>query len=185
MPAREGAALWRRKGRVRRTLRGIALSILWLLILAVCLEVGLRLLPQAVPLAFLPRSDGGPPARTWFCKPGFVVRNHDDEEGVVAQVQMDRNGLCNSPAELYDAPRFDVIALGDVDDDRRDVGHLPSGAFEEWAVERGASRMALSVGFCNRSAETRRSSLCFEVHGDREPLRPGSRVQVHAMKPGL
>jgi len=124
---------------MKAVLRGIALTVLWLLIVAACLEVGLRLLPQAVPLAFLsrfdpgirseiaarrdltrsadtvllPRNDGGPPARMWFYKPGFMVKNHDDEEGVVAQVQMDQNGLCNSPADLYQAPRFDVIALGD------------------------------------------------------------------------
>ena len=124
---------------MKRALSGIALSVLWLLIVAVCLEVGLRLLPQAVPLSFLsrfdpgirseiaarrdltrsadtvllPRSDGGPPARMWLYKPGFVVTTHDQEEGVVGQVQMDQNGLCNSPADLYEAPRFDVIALGD------------------------------------------------------------------------
>lgn len=124
---------------MRRVLRGITLTGLWFLILAGCLEVGLRLLPQAVPLAFLsrfepgirseiaarrdltrsadtvllPRTDGGPSVRMWFYKPGFVVTAHDDEEGVVKQVQMDRNGLCNSPADIYEAPRFDVIALGD------------------------------------------------------------------------
>lgn len=124
---------------MKRALRGISLSVLWLLILAVCLEAGLRLLPQAVPLSFLsrfdpgirseiaarrdltrsadtvllPRSDGGPPARMWLYKPGFVVTTHDREEGVVEQVQMDQNGLCNSPEDLYEAPRFDVIALGD------------------------------------------------------------------------
>jgi len=124
---------------MRSALRGFVLTVLWLLIVAVCLEVGLRLLPQAVPLAFLSRfdpgirseiaarrdltrsadtvllarNDGGPPGRMWLYKPGFVVTTHDQEEGVVDQVRMDRNGLCNSPADLYEAPRFDVIALGD------------------------------------------------------------------------
>lgn len=124
---------------MKKALRPLALTGLWLLILLACLEVGLRAVPQAVPLAVLrrfdpalrsriatrrdlaraadtvlvPRDDGGPPGRMWFFKPGTVVTSHDEEDGVVDRVTVDQNGLCNSPADAYQAPRFDVIALGD------------------------------------------------------------------------
>jgi hypothetical protein len=124
---------------VVKGLRPLALGGLWLLIFLACLEVGLRLAPQAIPLSvlsrfdpalrsriaarrnlaraadtvLLPRSDGGPPDRMWFFKPGTRVTSHDREEGVVEQVTMDQNGLCNSPADAYQTARFDVIALGD------------------------------------------------------------------------
>lgn len=122
-----------------KALRPLALAGLWLLITAACLELGLRLLPQAVPLSvlsrfdpslrsaiaarrelaraadtwLLPRTDGGPPDRMWFFKPGTRVTSHDREEGVVEHVTLDENGLCNAPYDLYESPRFDVVALGD------------------------------------------------------------------------
>ena len=120
-------------------LRRTASAGLWLLIFAACLELGLRAAPQAIPLSVLTRfdpairseiaarrnlaraedttlvarGDGGPPGRMWFFEPGTLVTSHFDEEGVTRQVAMDMNGLCNSPADLYQAARFDVLALGD------------------------------------------------------------------------
>ena len=133
------SAPWPRAGHMTRVLRPIALAGIWLLILGGCVEVGLRVLPQTIPLAWLsrfdpgirseiaarrelkrkadtvlvPRSDGGPPDRMWIYLPGLELKRHDDEPGVVPEVRMDQNGLCNSPFDLYQAPHFDVIALGD------------------------------------------------------------------------
>lgn len=124
---------------MKKVFRPLALTGLWLLLLFGCLEAGLRAVPQAVPLAvlrrfdpglrsriaarrdlaraadtvLLPRDDGGPPDRMWFFKPGTVVTSHDKESGIVEHVTTDQNGLCNSPADAYEASRFDVIALGD------------------------------------------------------------------------
>jgi hypothetical protein len=105
----------------------------------VLLEVGLRLLPQAIPLQLLeqftpgirnavarrrslqtaedtivlPRDDGGPPARMWIYRPFAEVTFDFAEPGIVKTVRMDARGFCNPAADAYDVPRIDVAALGD------------------------------------------------------------------------
>ena len=103
------------------------------------LEVGLRLLPRAIPLALLieyepglrseiaarrglqrradtrvlERSDGGPPDRFWVYEPGSVVPFLFDEPGVVTAVTVDGQGFCNEPADGWRRGHFDVLAVGD------------------------------------------------------------------------
>lgn len=103
------------------------------------LELGLRLLPRAIPLALLieyepelrsqiaarrglqrradtrvlERSDGGPPDRFWVYKPGSVVPFLFDEPGVVEAVTVDGQGFCNESADGWQRSHFDVLAVGD------------------------------------------------------------------------
>lgn len=120
-------------------MRRLALAAIPLAIFALALEAGLRIAPQAIPLDVLiryeptlrseiaarrklqrradtepiPRDDGGPADRLWKFKGDIDVTQHFDEEGIVETVHMDAMGFCNPVRSAYDAPRFDVIAIGD------------------------------------------------------------------------
>lgn len=122
-----------------RALRWTASATLAGALFLITLEIGLRLLPQAIPLSVLlrfdptlrsaiaarrdlarradtvlvARDDGGPPDRMWLYRPGSTVRSLDREEGVVPAVRADAMGFCNTDPDAYQAARFDVFAVGD------------------------------------------------------------------------
>ncbi len=103
------------------------------------LELGLRLLPQAVPFdllaefepsirsaiarrrnlqraedtTLLPRDDGGPPDRLWIYKPDTDISQPFDEPGIVPVVHTDQLGFCNPAEALAGEGRIDVAAIGD------------------------------------------------------------------------
>ncbi len=109
----------------------LTLSLLFTLAL---IEIGLRLLPQAVPLPLLvyfaeqPRSeiaqrrnlptqwgtvaverdDGGPELRIFKPFTSMSLPGHED-----LTVTMDQIGFCNPPSVAYETAQFDLIALGD------------------------------------------------------------------------
>lgn len=116
-----------------------ALVALSALLFLASLELGLRLLPQAIPLealvrfepelrsqiaerrqlqrkadtVTLPRDDGGPEDRFWAYRPGTRVVKAFDEPGIVETVVTDEQGFCNAPPDAHRAAHFDVIAVGD------------------------------------------------------------------------
>lgn len=112
----------------------------WLLVAAITLggiELGLRLLPNVIPLGLLeefqenvrltiaqrlhlqnysqvwtfPRDDGGPALRLFkpFATLDFNFR--DIQEYV--PIRLDAQGFCNPPENSYDAPQIDIIVVGD------------------------------------------------------------------------
>jgi hypothetical protein len=119
-----------------RWIAAATIASAWLL---TTLEIGLRLLPQAIPLGALlrfdpalrseiaarrdlarradtilvERNDGGPPDRMWLYRPGSTVRSSDGEDGMVPAVRADSMGFCNTEPDAYRAAHFDVFALGD------------------------------------------------------------------------
>lgn len=125
--------------RLRATGRALALAGVWLGVALVGLELALRIHPAAIPLGALlefepglraeiaarrnlprkedtrlvPRSDGGPPRRMWVYEPGVELTWHFDEPGVARTTRMDGAGFCNAPADAWQRPHFDVVAVGD------------------------------------------------------------------------
>jgi len=122
-----------------RVFRKLALPALSVLIFLVCTEIGLRLLPQVIPIKILiefepgirsvaamhrglqprpgsipiERDDGGPSDRLWRYRGGAEVAV-DPEPGLVEVVTMDDEGFCNPETDAYaTADHFDVIAIGD------------------------------------------------------------------------
>lgn len=117
----------------------LALPALALTSVFVTLELALRLAPGAIPLGVLKefepalrakiasrrklqtkentipmqRDDGGPPTGMWIYKGGAEVTYDFDEAGIVRTVRMDAQGFCNPDPDAYEAPAFEVIALGD------------------------------------------------------------------------
>lgn len=109
----------------------LALSILFTLLL---IEVGLRLLPQLVPLPLLiyfaeqpraeiaqrrnlptqwgtvvvERDDGGPELRIFKPFTTMTLPGHDD-----LTITMDQIGFCNPAGVNYETDRFDMIVIGD------------------------------------------------------------------------
>lgn len=109
----------------------LTLSLLFTLTL---IEIGLRLLPQAVPLPLLVyfaeqpraeiaqrrnlptqwgtvavgRDDGGPELRIFKPFTTLTLPGHED-----LTVTMDQIGFCNPPGVNYETVRFDLIAIGD------------------------------------------------------------------------
>ena len=103
------------------------------------LEIALRAVPAAIPLALLaefnpevraaiakrrqlqraeqtiqlPRDDGGPLESMWLYKGGSDVHQPFDEPGIVPTMRMDARGFCNPEPNAYDVDRIDVAALGD------------------------------------------------------------------------
>lgn len=120
-------------------LKRLALAAFSLFLFLSSCELGLQLVPQAIPIKLLrefqpgvrsaiaarrqllrradtvaiPRSDGGPAERLWRFQPGIEVTKPFDEEGIVETVRVDNNGFCNVPADAYESPRFDVVTIGD------------------------------------------------------------------------
>ncbi len=119
-----------------RVLSSLLKPALSLVLLVTSLEIGLRLVPSAIPpgllarfqseirgpiarqrglptnddVHFLPRTDGGPPLRLW--KPGARITMAYDDVGSVPSVEMDEIGFPNPPG-LARQPAFEVVALGD------------------------------------------------------------------------
>ena len=116
-----------------------AAAIKWLLVAAITLggiEVGLRLLPNLIPLGLLvefqpdlrlsiaqrrhlqnysqvwtfPRDDGGPALRLFRPFTRLDFEFHDTRGWV--PVQLDANGFCNPP-QSYDVPEIDIMVVGD------------------------------------------------------------------------
>ena len=125
---------------MRALLRTLAGGLLSVVIFAAALELGLRLVPAAIPLTllehFVPdlrsriasgrklttkddtvlvtRDDGGPADRLWIYRPEAEIYYDFDEPRIVPQVQVDRQGFCNRDPDAYaDTPSFDVIVVGD------------------------------------------------------------------------
>lgn len=126
--------------RAARPVAAVAAGLVSLVVFTGALEVALRAVPAAVPLALLEhfepqmrasiaeqrklttredtvlleRTDGGPIDRLWIYRPNVVVVHDFDEPHIVAAVEMDDLGFCNPTADAYvRAERFDVIAIGD------------------------------------------------------------------------
>jgi hypothetical protein len=70
----------------------------------------LPVLADTVPVS---RDDGGPQDVMWIYKGGVEVTKDYPEPGIVKTVRMDDTGFCNPDPRAYDAPTFDVIAVGD------------------------------------------------------------------------
>jgi hypothetical protein len=125
---------------MRAFLKAMAGGLLSAVIFAAALELGLRLVPAAIPLALLehfepdlrahiasrrklttkedtvlvPRADGGPADRLWIYRPEAEIHYDFDEPRIVRQVRVDKQGFCNPDPDAYaDTPRFDVIVVGD------------------------------------------------------------------------
>lgn len=122
-----------------RWLRRTAPAAISVALFLITFEIGLRLLPQAIPIGALlrfeptlrsviaarrdltrrddtilvPRNDGGPPDRMWLYRPGLTVRYSGDEDGIVHAVRADAMGFCNPDPDAYQAAHFDVFAIGD------------------------------------------------------------------------
>ena len=122
-----------------RALRSVASATIAGALFLITLEIGLRLLPQAIPLPVLlrfdpdlrsaisaqrklarradtfmvARDDGGPPDRMWLYRPGSTVRSPDGEDGIVPAVRADAMGFCNQDPDAYRSAHFDVFAVGD------------------------------------------------------------------------
>jgi len=122
-----------------RALRWTASAAIAGALFLITLEMGLRLLPQAIPLSVLlrfdpdlrsaiaarrdlaryadtipvARDDGGPPDPMWLYRPGSTVRSADGEDGIVPAVRADAMGFCNTDTDAYRAAHFDVFAVGD------------------------------------------------------------------------
>src|SRR3989338_8965440 len=108
------------------------------IIVAVLLEMFLRLFPGLVPLSLLvnfqenlrqeiarraglpaaantlpvKRDDNGPPLRVYRPHATIEVPFDAEDVGAVKTVTMDKNGFCN-PAAAAELERIDVIAVGD------------------------------------------------------------------------
>ena len=129
-----------RTEREMRLMRFIVLAAVVIFASVAPLELGLRLVPTAIPLNLLiefeptlrsaiakerklqrfedtvlvPRDDGGPADRMWIYKPGVEVTEPFDEPGIVDTVRMDDAGFCNADAAAYEKlERLDVAAIGD------------------------------------------------------------------------
>lgn len=124
---------------MRKTLQMLVLPALALVSVVLTLEVALRLAPGAIPLGILKefepalrakiasrrklqtkentirmqRDDGGPPTGMWIYRGGAEVTYDFDEPGIVRTVRMDAEGFCNPDFNAYEAPTFQVLALGD------------------------------------------------------------------------
>jgi hypothetical protein len=124
---------------MRKASQALTLPALALVSAVITLEVALRLVPGAIPLGVLKefepvlrakiasgrklqtkentirmrRDDGGPPTGMWIYKGGAEVTYDFDEPGIVRTVRMDAEGFCNPDPNAYEAPTFQVIALGD------------------------------------------------------------------------
>jgi hypothetical protein len=123
-----------------RLMRFIVLAAVAIFAFIAPLELGLRLVPSAIPLSLLtefeptlrsaiakqhklqrvedtvlvPRDDGGPADRMWIYKPGVEVTAPFDEAGMIDTVRMDDAGFCNADAAAYEKlKRLDVAAIGD------------------------------------------------------------------------
>jgi len=120
----------------RRRMAGAGVSVA---VFLACLELGLRVAPQAIPLDLLeqfepamrsaiasrrklttkkdtvlvPRHDGGPADRMWVYRPGAEVHWTFDEPGITNTVRVDDAGFCNPVADAHRKPAFDVVTLGD------------------------------------------------------------------------
>jgi len=120
--------------------RALAAGLLSVAVFVAALEVGLRLVPAAIPLAVLqhfepglrshiasrrklstkqdtvlvPRDDGGPADRMWIYRPEAEIHYDFDEPRIVPRIRVDNQGFCNpDPAAYDDTPSFDVIVVGD------------------------------------------------------------------------
>ncbi|MFO1059500.1 MAG: GDSL-type esterase/lipase family protein [Dongiaceae bacterium] len=126
-----------RPGIGRRLLRALGGILVILAITFAALEVGLRLFPQAIPLAWLERfgdgvrtevanrlglpnadivyllarQDGGPPLRMY--KPNAEVSLPTRSDGGPAAVRLDRNGFCNPDDAINALAKVDLVAIGD------------------------------------------------------------------------
>jgi hypothetical protein len=123
-----------------RLIRSIFLTAVVIFAFVVPLELGLRLVPSAIPLNLLiefeptlrsaiakqrklqrfedtvlvPRDDGGPADRMWIYKPHIEVTEPVDEASIVETRRMDDAGFCNADAAAYKKlERLDVAAIGD------------------------------------------------------------------------
>ena len=65
---------------------------------------------------------------------------------------------------------------------RLGAGRLLLATCKAWAVERGATRLVLSVSCDNAAALRLYSTFGFEPYGEREPLRPGASELAQPMK---
>ena len=118
----------------------LATGLLSVAVFVAALEVGLRLVPAAIPLAVLqhfeqglrshiasrrklstkkdtvlvPRDDGGPADRMWIYRPEAEIHYDFDEPRIVPRIRVDKQGFCNpDPAAYNDTPSFDVVVVGD------------------------------------------------------------------------
>ena len=117
--------------------RRLAAVAAFLAIFCGSLELGLRLVPQAIPLTVLvrfqsdlrsavaearglptrkkardlPRDDGGPHVHIYL--PGIKLHMHAPDPGQVRTIQIDEAGFCNPPESSYRRARIDLIAIGD------------------------------------------------------------------------
>jgi hypothetical protein len=122
---------------LRRLAGGLGAILIILAVTLVALEIGLRLFPQVIPIAWLERfgatlrpeiagrlglpnadivyllqrQDGGPPLRMY--KPRAEVAMPMLGAAVHGPVRMDRNGFCNPDDAVNDLPKVDIVAIGD------------------------------------------------------------------------
>ena len=123
-----------------RLMRFVVLAAVVIFAFVAPLELGLRLVPSAIPLNLLvefeptlrsaiakqrklqrfedtvlvPRDDGGPADRMWIYKPGIEITEPFAEAGIVDTMRMDDAGFCNADAAAYNKlERLDVAAIGD------------------------------------------------------------------------
>jgi hypothetical protein len=120
----------------RRLLSALLKPTFSVVLLVLFLELGLRLVPSAIPpgllarfqseirgpiarqrglptnddVQFIERTDGGPPLRLW--KPGARITMAYGDAGSVPTVEMDEIGFPNPPG-LAARPGFDIVAIGD------------------------------------------------------------------------
>jgi hypothetical protein len=122
---------------MNRLIQGLKIVALNLLIFAIAMEIGLRLVPSAIPESLLKRfqpplrasiaerrslpnvsdvvqvqrDDGGPPLLIF--KPNASVQFYSRETGKTGKIQMDERGFCNPAGRPSEGESADVVALGD------------------------------------------------------------------------
>lgn len=118
-------------------LRRSAAAAVFLAIFCGSLELGLRLVPQAIPLTVLvrfqpdvrsavaearglptrskardlPRDDGGPQRHIY--QPGITFHMHAPDPGQVSTIRIDDAGFCNPAGSSYQRAHIDLLAIGD------------------------------------------------------------------------
>ncbi len=118
-------------------LRRLAGAVVFLALFSGSLELGLRLVPRAIPLSILvrfqpdvrervaearglptrskartlPRDDGGPLFHIY--RPGVTLHMHAPDPGQVATIPIDDAGFCNPAGSSYQRPHIDLLAIGD------------------------------------------------------------------------
>lgn len=118
-------------------LRRLVAAVVFVAVFFASLEVGLRLVPQAIPLTvlvrfqpdlrsavaearglptrsktrILPRDDGGPERHIY--QPGITLHMHAPDPGQVGTIPIDDAGFCNPASSSYQRNPIDLLAIGD------------------------------------------------------------------------